>query len=93
MSEENQTDDPRTPDIVLIIWRDCSTLEQWINIPDLIEFAGDERVIKTVGFLIHEDEDKLIVSSSHEGTFGKVAGAWIVPKKQIIEWKKVVEWK
>ncbi len=77
--------------LVLIKWQDCETLEGWHDVPTLIDFASQPRIIWTVGFLIDENDERYVLSSSWETTFGKIAGGWIIPKSQVHCVKIVVE--
>ena len=78
-----------TPQLLLVTWRDCETLSEWIDIPTVRELAERHRIILTVGFEIGGDDDHLILSSSHESVFGKVAGCWIIPRSQIVDVRKL----
>ena len=77
------------PKVVYVTWRDCETLSEWASVQDVLEFAEQDRIIKTVGFLIDENEDRLVLSSSWETQFGKIAGSWIIPRAQVVQVNEV----
>ena len=86
MSELHQ---PQLPQALLVIWRDCETLEGWHEIPTVLMIAERHRIIHTIGFEIGSDDDQLVLSSSHESEFGKVCGVWMIPRSQIVEIRKI----
>ena len=79
------------PPMLLIKWQDCETLDGWHDVPTLLEFAAQPRIIWTVGFLLDEDDNRYVLSSSWETTFGKIAGGWIMPKAQVMAVERVTQ--
>lgn len=73
------------PEMLLVTWRDCESLTEWIDAATLVEFASRKRIIKTIGFRVEETDDHIILSSSYEAVFGKLAGCWIIPRCQILD--------
>ena len=58
-------------------WVDSKFLYGWEH-PDCL--AGEPTTIRTVGFLIEEDDNKIIVSTSISDATNNVANAMVIPK-------------
>lgn len=78
--------------VVLIEWRDAhhDHLSDWMTV-DQIEFP--KTLIQSVGFLIKEDSDHIMLSTSQcervEGEELMVCGLFTITKKQIIDIKRI----
>lgn len=72
------------PKVVIVRWRDCETLSTWLAVPEVLEFANNDRVIYTAGFVIDDTDDRIVIAASHESVFGKVDMCTIIPKCQVL---------
>jgi hypothetical protein len=66
-------------DLVEITWDDASSLEHgWVD-------PADEKpvpqLVKTVGFLVHEDENYVVIASTTDGNW--VNGRFQIPKAMV----------
>lgn len=80
-----------SPKKVVVTWRDCETIDGWMEVPTVRSLTDRTRIIQTIGFDISEGKDEVIVASSHESVFGKVAGCWIIPRAQVVEIQQLSE--
>lgn len=61
-------------------WVDSKFLFGWEH-PECL--AGEPTTIKTIGFIVDEDDNKIIVSTSISDATGNVANAMVIPKCSI----------
>lgn len=65
-------DGPKVLRVELVVWRDHEGLPGWSSASELEEWAkGDTTTCVSVGILVHEDDDSVVLSSSvHSGGWG-----------------------
>lgn len=72
---------------VCVEWIDsCGVDERWHSIQDAT--ACELRHIMTMGFLVHEDDEKMIVVASVSDV-EHCAGGSVIPKVSIVRWDKL----
>ena len=64
-------------------WRDTETYVQ--------KAAIDNMVVETVGFLMHEDVDILLVGQSHDRTGDNWVGAQVIARRNVIVKRDLVD--
>lgn len=66
--------------IVEITWRDAECDPAWVSVEEIKE--AKLPLIRTIGFLIHEDKEKLIVASTIGGDEAtasmKIPADWVI---------------
>lgn len=63
----------------VIVWDDASSMEHgWVDPADEEPTA---QLVKTIGFLVNEDEDYLVIASTTDGTW--VNGRFQIPKGMV----------
>ncbi len=67
--------------IVEVTWLDARAEEAWIDIDE----AKEQRLYTcvSIGYLLHEDEDKLIIIQSQALNQNTIAGLSVIPKSGI----------
>ena len=80
----SKTNHPKHPRIEIVLWRDCVSLGGWQYRSDMTEWAG--RLITTVGIVVSETEDDLILAMSRgDAGAGEVLCNWMsIPKATIM---------
>ena len=69
--------------IVYVVWHDASSNDEWEKKTDAIEHTTSILPIHTVGWLVDDGEDRILVASSHDRTYDNVGGRWMIPRCQI----------
>ena len=62
---------------IYIEWNDACTSEGWLNAE---EDAFNTSKIITVGFLVEENSEQIVISASHSETTGNVLSVTVIPK-------------
>lgn len=70
---------------VLVSWHDAISDDDWTDIEKAREL--ELPVIKTAGYLIFEDEKKIIVAPTYDEVNEKVASFYAIPKTWLIDIK------
>lgn len=75
-----------------IIWDDAGAFdtgdeeEVWFKPDEIIDmYAHASFIASSVGFVIYEDDDSIILCQSSEKHFGQYARPFRIPKKMIVE--------
>ena len=50
--------------IIYIKWHDASHLSGWHNSAEIGDFANEDTVVETCGYLVSENDDAVIIASS-----------------------------
>lgn len=75
--------------ILYVIWLDHCSVSSWMDREEAIKTA-DMAEIHTVGWLIHEDKDKLVLALNIDSSNDNVSDAITIYKKCITERIEVV---
>lgn len=72
-----------------IVWDDAGEFgdenETWINIEQLIKnYHAAEFVVESVGYVVYEDSDSVIISQNFEPHYLQVSNHFRIPKKMLI---------
>lgn len=71
-------------DIELILWEDCECdSDAWVDVDKVLEHATKIRTMQTVGFVVFESKNKVVLVSGLDPN-GHYGGVWYIPKRQII---------
>jgi hypothetical protein len=71
--------------IVWVKWRDANQYLRQSSIEDVRQ--GLCEIVETVGFLIKDDSDSLIVANEYMGTSGDVRRTIVIPKENVVKMK------
>lgn len=70
---------------VVVTWVDAISDDSWTDIEKAKELQPP--VMKTLGYLIHEDDTKVIIAASYDEENEKVASFYAIPRAWLIEIK------
>lgn len=73
---------------VLVTWVDACSQDAWEDLKTAKELAPHE--IKTLGWLIFEDDIRVVVSTSYDRERGAVAGTWSIPKAWLVDIQEIL---
>ena len=78
--------------LVEITWRDAYTLDGWHTWKELVDKVGKGELCKTVGWLVIEDDLRVVLVTSVGIDFvdAEVGSAWVIPKG-MVEAIRVIE--
>lgn len=80
-TQESMSDHPQ---LVLVEWEDSMSFDPWMESHEIVEAFEQLKLMRTVGFLIKETKQGIILGASHEQTFDKFASSWLIPHSQIV---------
>ena len=63
---------------ISVVWVDAVTKDEWTDLDEAKELRG--HVITTMGYLIYEDKEIIIVSASYDPESGQVCQTFVIPK-------------
>ncbi len=75
---------------VYLEWSDSYSNDRWLYINDLIDQFKDPLIIKTVGYLVYENKNCVIIAGSlneHQEMFCSIIH---IPKKNIIKREELI---
>ena len=72
---------------VLIEWIDAVSVDEWTDISEAIDLQP--HTISTLGWLVTEDDTKVVVACSWDRDREGVAGYWAIPKTWLIFMKEI----
>lgn len=72
---------------ILVTWFDAVSQDEWTDIEEAKKL--EPHVITTLGWLVFEDEKRLVVSCSHDKEREAVASSWAIPKSWVVEIKEI----
>ena len=73
-----------------IIWDDAGAFgaidESWVELEQIIEnYKNGQFLMTSVGHIIYEDNDSLIMAQSHDSQYGQYSNPFRIPQKAIIK--------
>jgi len=79
--------------ILEVTWRDSMASggqQTWFNPDEALDWGKDDLQITNVGYVVMEDGNYLVLSSSQTARAGgKVGGLWSIPKGSIIKRRRL----
>lgn len=72
---------------VIVKWLDAVSHDPWEEIPDAKQI--EPHVIQSLGWLVEEDERKVVIAGSWDIEREGVASIWSIPKNWLIELKEI----
>ena len=81
----------KIPPMVMVRWFDTFSYDGWQDVDDAIAWGGGRYEVKSVGWLIDESEDHILLSGSFSNN-DKVCLSIHIPKVNIIK-RIEIEWK
>lgn len=72
---------------VVVVWFDAVSYDEWEEIEDAKDL--ELHTIKTLGFLVHEDETRIIIATSWDVEREAVAGKWAIPKTWLVSMQEI----
>lgn len=77
--------------LVEVVWRDAFTVDGWHTFQEVVEKSKSGDKARTVGWLIHEDEIRIVLASGIGLDLEtEVGSAWVIPKEMIVE-SRIIE--
>ena len=75
-----------TDELSWIKWIDSQSWNGWRDRNDALKWAKEETMIcESVGWILYESEDRVVISSHKAHGADMVDDVWIIPKSAIIE--------
>lgn len=78
----------KTSDIVYVKWLDSGyslLADRWQDIEEVKALKDTIKPVETVGFLLEESADYLVLAQSYSESENSVRGGYIIYKKNILE--------
>jgi len=75
------------PKAVVVTWFDAVSHDPWEEINDVKD--QEVHTIQTLGFLLTEDDRKLVLAASWDQDNESVASTWTIPKTWLLEVKEI----
>lgn len=72
---------------VLVVWWDAVSEDEWTDLEKAKEL--EMHTIETCGWLIFEDDRKIIIATSYDIERDAVAGFWAIPKTWLLEMREI----
>ena len=73
--------------LVSVTWLDAVSCDSWEPILDARNLKPARMV--TIGFLLHEDDDKVVLSASYDEENQSVASTYAIPKSWVLSIKEI----
>jgi hypothetical protein len=73
---------------VIVTWIDAVSEDSWTDIEEAVKQECHEQ--ETLGFLIHEDDRKIVVAASYDKQNGKVASFYSIPSTWLVSIEEIL---
>lgn len=70
--------------LLKVIWDDSAMYNNWYDKEELRAMIRDWKTVKTVGYLILEDENRIVLAGSIDGSGDKYSNITVIPNSAII---------
>ena len=74
-------------DLVAVEWFDAVANDEWLSLDDAISLEPQK--ITTIGWLIHDDDFKIIVAASKDDDNSQLGNTWCIPKVWTVAIEKI----
>ena len=72
-------------EIVLIVWTDAESLDEWEHVDDKIAKHNEKPIVNTVGIVLQHTDEAIIVARSIQRKYSDSEGTFSIPAGMIIE--------
>ena len=73
--------------LVSVTWLDAVSCDSWESISDAQKLNPATMI--TLGFLLHDDDDKVVIAASYDQDNESVARTYAIPKSWVLSIKEI----
>ena len=77
--------------LLQVIWDDSATYREWYDINELKAMIKEWQTVKSIGYLICSNDDRILLAGSIDGKGDKYSNIIVIARLAIIETKEIKE--